>query len=595
MCYKGLRILLIFCKLDWISFFILAKMYLMRFLLFFLLFACFSSAQSQYPQDYFGFPLDVPMQLSGNFGELRPNHFHAGFDFKTLQREGLKVYAVADGYVSRIKISTFGNGKAIYITHPNGYTSVYCHLQNAQGPIDDYIKKGQYKEQSFEIELFPKAADLVVKKGEIIGLSGNTGSSEGPHLHFEFRDSKTEKIINPMLFGYDKKMVDTKKPTVSAVYVYPVGNNTAVNKSKRPLLLSVTLQKDGSYLANKVTANGKIGFGISAVDYDNVSFNKNGVYKVQAFLNGKLNFGYQFDTYSFDDMRYINALVDYTAYKKTYQRIQRLFMTNPFKLSILKTDDTNGVITVVPNLSSVYRIEVSDFYGNKTTVSVPISFDLTTPVIEKEMVESNYFVKVNKDNIFTKNNMTVFFPAGTFYENFDMNFDVKGDTLFLHDDTVPVHSYFTITIEDDKYTAVQKEKMYIADVDKSGRKGYNATTIKGNVFTARTRSLGKYTLASDTVAPAVVISSSIEGQWISSQKSVQFTISDSGSGIKSYNGYLNGKWILFEHDNKTKKITHNFSDGIVAEGANDLKLIVTDNVGNSTTFETHFFRSQKQL
>ena len=595
MCYKGLRILLIFCKLDWISFFILAKMYLMRFLPFFLLFACFSSAQSQYPQDYFGFPLDVPMQLSGNFGELRPNHFHAGFDFKTLQREGLKVYAVADGYVSRIKISTFGNGKAIYITHPNGYTSVYCHLQNAQGPIDDYIKKGQYKEQSFEIELFPKAADLVVKKGEIIGLSGNTGSSEGPHLHFEFRDSKTEKIINPMLFGYDKKMVDTKKPTVSAVYVYPVGNNTAVNKSKRPLLLSVTLQKDGSYLANKVTANGKIGFGISAVDYDNVSFNKNGVYKVQAFLNGKLNFGYQFDTYSFDDMRYINALVDYTAYKKTYQRIQRLFMTNPFKLSILKTDDTNGVITVVPNLSSVYRIEVSDFYGNKTTVSVPISFDLTTPVIEKEMVESNYFVKVNKDNIFTKNNMTVFFPAGTFYENFDMNFDVRGDTLFLHDDTVPVHSYFTITIEDDKYTAVQKEKMYIADVDKSGRKGYNATTIKGNVFTARTRSLGKYTLASDTVAPAVVISSSIEGQWISSQKSVQFTISDSGSGIKSYNGYLNGKWILFEHDNKTKKITHNFSDGIVAEGANDLKLIVTDNVGNSTTFETHFFRSQKQL
>lgn len=568
-------------------------MYLMRFLPFFLLFACFSSAQSQYPQDYFGFPLDVPMQLSGNFGELRPNHFHAGFDFKTLQREGLKVYAVADGYVSRIKISTFGNGKAIYITHPNGYTSVYCHLQNAQGPIDDYIKKGQYKEQSFEIELFPKAADLVVKKGEIIGLSGNTGSSEGPHLHFEFRDSKTEKIINPMLFGYDKKMVDTKKPTVSAVYVYPVGNNTAVNKSKRPLLLSVTLQKDGSYLANKVTANGKIGFGISAVDYDNVSFNKNGVYKVQAFLNGKLNFGYQFDTYSFDDMRYINALVDYTAYKKTYQRIQRLFMTNPFKLSILKTDDTNGVITVVPNLSSVYRIEVSDFYGNKTTVSVPISFDLTTPVIEKEVVESNYFVKVNKDNIFTKNNMTVFFPAGTFYENFDMNFDVKGDTLFLHDDTVPVHSYFTITIEDDKYTAVQKEKMYIADVDKSGRKGYNATTIKGNVFTARTRSLGKYTLASDTVAPAVVISSSIEGQWISSQKSVQFTISDSGSGIKSYNGYLNGKWILFEHDNKTKKITHNFSDGIVAEGANDLKLIVTDNVGNSTTFETHFFRSQK--
>jgi len=565
----------------------------MRLFIFFLFFGCFINAQTQYPQDYFGFPLDVPMQLSGNFGELRPNHFHAGFDFKTLQREGLKVYAVADGYVSRIKISTFGNGKAIYITHPNGYTSVYCHLQNAQGPIDDYIKKAQYKEQSFEIELFPKSTDLVVKKGQIIALSGNTGSSEGPHLHFEFRDSKTEKIINPMLFGYDKNMVDTKKPTISAVYVYPLGNNTVVNKSTRPLLLNVVLQKDGSYLANKVVANGKIGFGITAVDYDNVSFNKNGLYKVQTFLNGKPTFGYQFDTYSFDDMRYINALVDYATYRKNYQRVQKLFMTTPYNLSIIKTDDSNGVIHVVPNLSSVYRIEVSDFYGNKSVVSIPISFDLSTAVVEKEVIPSNYFVKVNKDNIFTNNNMSVFFPAGTFYENFEMKFDVKGDTLFLHDDSVPVHSYFTITIEDDKYTAAQKEKMYIADIDKSGRKGYNATTIKGNVFSTRTRSLGKYTLASDTVAPSILIASSIENKWISSQKTLQFMISDSGSGIKSYNGYLNGNWILFEHDSKTKKITHNFTDGVVAEGANDLKVIVIDNVGNSTTFETRFFRSQK--
>ena len=565
----------------------------MKLFVFFLLLTGAVSAQTEYPQDYFGFPLDVPMQLSGNFGELRPNHFHAGFDFKTLQREGLKVYAVADGFISRIKISTFGNGKAIYVTHPNGYTSVYCHLQNSLGEIDEYIKKAQYKEQSFEIELFPKPTDLVIKKGQVIALSGNTGSSEGPHLHFEFRDSKTEKIINPMLFGYDKNMTDNKKPTIAAVYVYPIGNNTVVNKSKRPTLLNVVLQKDGSYLANKVAANGQIGFGISAVDYDNVSFNKNGVYKVQSFLNGKPNFGYQFDTYSFDDMRYVNALVDYPTYRKTYQRIQKLFMVDPYKLSIINTDESNGIITVVPNLSSIYRIEVSDFYGNKTTVSVPIGFDLTTPIVEKEVIESSYFVKVNKDNIFSKNNMSVFFPAGTFYENFDLNFDVKGDTLFLHDDSIPVHSYFTITIEDDKFTAAQKEKMYIADIDKSGKKGYNFTTIKGNVFMTKTRALGKYTLSSDTVAPLVTISNAIENKWISSQKTLQFIISDSGSGIKSYNGYLNDKWILFEYDNKTKKITHNFSDGIVAEGANDLKLIVTDNVGNSTTFEAHFFRSQK--
>jgi hypothetical protein len=565
----------------------------MRFFVFFLFFAGALSAQTTYPQDYFGFPLNVPMQLSGNFGELRPNHFHAGFDFKTLQREGLKVYAVADGYVSRIKISTFGNGKAIYITHPNGYTTVYCHLQNAQGEIDDYVKKAQYTEQAFEVELFPKATNLVVKKGQVIALSGNTGSSEGPHLHFEFRDSKTEKIINPMLFGYDTNIQDTKRPNVSAVYVYPLDSKTVVNQSKRPLLLNLVLQKDGTYLANKVNANGKIGFGLTAVDYDDVSFNRNGVYKVQTFLNGKPNFGYQFDTYSFDDMRYVNALIDYPRFRKTSQRVQKLFMATPYKLSIIKTDETDGIVTVVPNLSSIYRIEVSDFVGNKTIVSIPISYDQATPIVEKEFVPSNYFVKVNKDNIFSKNNVSVFFPAGTFYEDFDMNFDVKGDTLYLHDDSVPVHSYFTITVENDKYTPLQKEKMFIADVNKAGRLGYNATTIKGNVFSARTRDLGKYTLSSDTVAPSVAIASSIENKWISSQKTLQFTISDSGSGIKSYAGYLNGKWILFEHDSKTKKITYNFSDGLAVEGANDLKLVVTDNVGNSTTFETHFFRSQK--
>jgi murein DD-endopeptidase MepM/ murein hydrolase activator NlpD len=575
-------------------FFILAKMYVMRFFVFLLLISVSSFAQTVYPKDYFISPLDTPMILSGNFGELRPNHFHAGFDFKTLQREGLDVHAVADGYVSRIKISTFGNGKAIYITHPNGFTSVYCHLQKTTDAINDYIQKSHYKEHSFEIELFLKPNELPVQKGETIALSGNTGSSEGPHLHFEFRDSKTEKVINPLLFGFDKHIKDTKKPIVSAVYVYPLDDKTTVNQSKRPLLLNLSLQKDGTYLSNKVLANGKIGFGVTAVDYDNVSGNRNGVYKIEAFLNGKPSFGYQFDSYSFDEMRYINALIDYSKYKKTYQRVQKLFMTNPYKLSIIKTNDANGIITVLPNLTSVYRIEVSDFYGNLNTISIPIGFDSSSAIVEKEAVVSNYFVKVNKDNNFFKNNVSVFFPSGTFYEDFDMNFDVKDGFLYLHDDTVPVHSRFEISMESDKYTDAQKEKVFIADIDSKGRVGYNFTSRKDNVFSARVRSLGKYTLAIDSTPPTISIAKSIEGKWISTQKTIQLTISDSISGIKSYDGYLNGSWILFEYDNKTRKITHNFSDGIVAEGANDLKVVINDNVGNSTIFETHFFRSQKQ-
>ncbi len=564
----------------------------MRFFPFFLLFSWIIVAQTDYPKDYFRFPLDIPVQLSGNFGELRPNHFHAGFDFKTLGKEGLDVYAVADGYVSRIKISTYGNGKAIYVNHPNGFTSVYCHLQKGNGVIEDYIKKAQYKDRAFEIELFPKANELVVKKGQIIALSGNTGSSEGPHLHFEFRDTKTEKIINPLFFGFDKGISDTKKPIISSVYVYPL-EGASVNKSRRSLLLNLSLQPDGTYLANQVSANGKIGFGINAVDSDNNSYNKNGVYKIQTYLNGNLNFGYQFDTYSFDEMRYVNALIDYSRYKKTSQRVQKLFMTNPYKLSIIKTDKTNGIVTLAPNLSSVYRIEVSDYFGNVSTVSVPVNYDSSTPIVEEEQVISNYFVKNNKDNIFTKDNMSVFFPAGTFYEDFNMNFDVKDNVLHLHDDTVPVHSYFTISIENDKYTNEERDKVYIADINKNGRLGYNKSTFKENVFSARVRSLGNYTLAIDNTAPTISITKPIEGKWISNQKTLQFLINDTGSGIKSYDGYLNGKWILFEYDNKTKKITHNFDDGIVSEGTNDLKLVVKDNVGNITTFDTQFFRSQK--
>ena len=565
----------------------------MRFYLFILLFYGSLFAQTDYPKDYFRSPLDIPMQLSGNFGELRPNHFHAGFDLKTLQKEGLNVYAVADGYVSRIKISTFGNGKAIYITHSNGYTSVYGHLQRAVGPIEDFIKKTHYKERSFEIEMYLKPGQLVVKKGEIIALSGNSGASEGPHLHFEFRDNRTENIINPMLFGFDKMLKDTKKPLLSSIYVYPLNEATTVNQSKRPLLLNLMLQKDGTYLSDKVITNGKIGFGINTSDYDDVSYNKNGVYKVQAYYNGLANFGYQFDTYSFDEMRYVNAFIDYSRYKKTQQRIQKLFMKTPYKLSVIKTDETNGILSVVPNLTALYRIEVSDFFGNNTTVSIPLKYDVQPSIISQEPVLSKYLVKANKDFNFAKENISVFFPAGIFYEDFYLNFDVKNDTLFLHDETVPAHSNFTISIEDKKHTEAQREKLFIGLIERI-KTSYVPSFQKDAVFTAKVKTLGKYALVLDTIAPKINIAKPIEGKWLTDKKTLQLTISDSLSGIKSYNGYLNGNWILFDYDNKTKKITHDFSDGIVAEGSNELKLVVIDNVGNSTTFETHFFRSQKK-
>ncbi|OIV43987.1 M23 family metallopeptidase [Flavobacterium johnsoniae] len=560
----------------------------MKFTILAFLFSPFLFAQTQYPKDYFRPPLDIPMQLSGNFGELRPNHFHAGFDLKTNQREGLNVYAIADGYVSRIKISTFGNGKCIYITHPNGYTSVYGHLQTTVGPIQDYVKKTHYKEKAYEIEMFPKPDELPVTKGQLIALSGNTGSSEGPHLHFEIRDTKTEFVINPMFFGFDKNIKDTKKPTLSSLYVYPLDNAT-VNQSKQPLLVNMTLQKDGTYLAGKVKTNGKIGFGINAVDTDDVSHNKNGVFNVSSFLNGNQNYNYQFNTYSFDEMRYINAFIDYSRYKKTSQRIQKLFMNTPFALSIIKSDSLRGIISAQPNLASTYRIEVSDYFGNQNSITVPIEYDTATPLVQAEPVTSKYFIKYKKDSNFEKDNMSVFFPAGTFYEDFNMNFDVRNNKIYIHDDTVPVHSNFTITIKDSTYPESLRDKLYI------GRgSSYNGTIRKGDVFTAKAKILGQYGLVLDTIAPVIKITKPVEGKWISDQKKIDFTINDSSSGIKSYNGYLNGSWVLFEYENKNRRITHTFDDQYLTEGENFLKIEVVDNVGNSTIFETHFFRSQQK-
>ena len=561
----------------------------MRFFLFYLLFCSTLFAQNNFPKDYFSPPLDIPMQLSGNFGELRPNHFHAGFDFKTQQKEGLKVYASAEGYVSRIKISTFGNGKTIYITHPNGYTTVYAHLQKAVGPIQDFIRTTHYKEQSFEIEMYLKPGEIPIKKGEWIAVSGNTGASEGPHLHYEIRDSKTEFIINPMLFGFDSGFRDTKKPVISGLYVYPLFSST-VNTSKRPILLNTALQKDGTYLADKVLANGPIGFGIIANDYDDVSFNKNGVYSVNSFLNGQPKFGYQFDTHSFDDMRYVNAIIDYAKYKKTGQRVQKLFMKNKYDLAFIATDETKGQITPTPNLDNVYRIEVADFFGNKSEITVPIQYDSSVALIPAEPVVSNYFLVANKDNIFEKENASVFFPAGTFYDDFALNFDVRDKILYLHDDSVPAHSNFTISLTDTTLSKELQEKTFIARLD-GEQINYNSTFRKDSDFSAKVKTLGKYKLVTDTLAPKVSIAKPIEGKWVS-QDAIQLQISDLGSGIKTYNGFLNDQWVLFEYDNKTRTITYYFNDDFLQNGANELKVIVTDAMGNSTTFETHFFRNR---
>jgi len=549
-------------------------------------------AQKNYPKDHFISPLEIPLHLSGNFGELRNNHFHSGLDFKTQQKEGLKVFASADGYVSRIKVSAWGYGKALYITHPNGYTTVYAHLQKYAPEIEEYVKKGQYRQKSFEVEFFPNPSELRVKQGQLIAFSGNSGGSGGPHLHFEIRDSKTENIINPLFFGFDELIADTKKPNINNVYVYPVGENSHANNSENPTSVPLSLQKDGTYLAQTVLADGKIGFGISTYDMFDFNYNKNGVYKIETFLNGTPAFSITFNEFAFAETRYINAYIDYEKLVKQKSFVQKMFMENNYPLSLVGTNKKNGIIEIIPNVSYTYKMEVSDYHSNKIEIIIPIKHTTESPKIKRKHLETQYVLKSQIENLYEKENVSVYVAPNTFYQDFALQFEVNNGILTFADNTIPVHKNYTITFKDTSIPDNLRNKTYIASLEGKSKK-YNKTTVSGNLFKASTRNTGKFTLVQDTLAPIVKPVNFTQGKWISNEKELKVTIEDKDSGINTYEAYLNGAWILMEYDYKKKLLVHDFADGKVKEGKNELQVIVTDNVGNTTTFETYFFRSQK--
>jgi murein DD-endopeptidase MepM/ murein hydrolase activator NlpD len=561
----------------------------MKFVLALLLVPFLAVSQENYPQDVFQSPLAIPLDISGSFAELRSNHFHSGLDFKTSGVEGLPVFATGDGYVSRIKISPFGYGKAIYITHPNGYTSVYGHLQKANGAIQELIKKKQYQEKSFEVEMYLYPTELPVKKGDVIAFSGNTGGSGAPHLHFEFRDTKSEQIINPMHFGFKKLIKDERKPIIQGIVVYPL-DSTTVNNAQKPINISFNKQADGTYLSTKVKANGRIAFGINAYDYCTNAYNKNGLYKVKAYLNGALQYQYGFDTFAFDESRYINNFIDYERFHDMGQRIQKLFELNNYPLSIVAGNTKDGTLKILPNANYTYRVELYDFHQNKIELIIPIEYGIQVPAIKKTIQKTPYFVKAKTESIFEKGNVTVYVPENSFYANFYMNFEVNNDIATLHDDSVPVHKNITLTFNDvSGLTEEQLSKTYIATLD-GYKLDFNKTTRKGNSFSTKIKTLGKYKLAQDSIPPRIYNVNFVEGKTLKEQKTISVSIADLHSDIANYSAYLNGKWILMEYDYKTKRLTHNLEDAIYVQGRNDFKIIVTDSLQNSATFESYFFK-----
>lgn len=538
-------------------------------------------------ENYFASPLEVPLILSGTFAELRSNHFHGGLDIKTQQREGLRVVAAAEGYISRINVSPWGYGKALYIQHPNGYTTVYGHLQAFSPEIEAYVRKLQYSRESYSLEVYPEKDELVIGKGEFIALSGNTGGSGGPHLHFEIRDWQ-QHPMNPLLFGYDIK--DSRAPTINSLFVYPIGEEAHVNHSTERQKLPLSLQSDGSYNAPKIEACGDIGFGISAVDQLDMAHNRNGVFRIEASVNGNKIFQANFEKFSFAESRHINQFVDYEYYREHRSKIQKLFVEESNPLSIYSNLFHQGLVNVQDSLSYNYVIKVSDYAGNERIIRIPIEGEFSSSVSPKNENITNYFVSATESTLFEEHGIDVYFPAGSIYQDTYLDISFENEKVRLHEDNIPIHSNVSIGFDVSKYKPADQEKMFIAKLSPNGRPYYSATEKKENRFITEIRNFGEFTLARDDTPPVVTPVNFKNGQWISANKDLQVKIYDNLTGIKSYRATVNGKFILMEYEYKENLLTHHFSDGAVTETENLFQLTVTDNVGNLTVYESTFFR-----
>lgn len=555
----------------------------------FLFFCSFAFSQQKYPQGDFRSPLDIPIILSGTFGELRSNHFHSGLDIKTKQKEGFEVFAIGDGYVSRIKIQHWGFGKALYVTHSNGYTSVYAHLKKLAPKLEAYLKKQQYDKESYEIQLYPKADELVLKKGEVIAYSGNSGSSGGPHLHFEIRDAAS-KPVNPMLFGIEVK--DSHHPTVIGVFAYALSDVAQINTSNE--MIELQLKKgteENSFIADKIFACGEIGLGINAYDKQDLAFNKNGIYQLESFVNGVKNFSYTFEKFSFDESRYINTLIDYERFIDKKQRVQRCFVTPANQLSIYDDVVNNGEILIEDGKEYTVVLKIKDFKENTTTITIPIVGKNQAITHKKKETVTNHFITRNEEHTIKEGNVSVYIPKETFYEDFyfDLSKD-KNDQYTIHHENMPAHKNFAITFDVSGYPEKERKKLFIASLDRKNKPSYSTTKKQGTNFTTSTKDLGVYFLAKDTIPPKVKPVNFAKDSWISNKKYLKIKITDDLSGVRSFRGTINEKWILFEYDAKKGMLTYDFDDIPFTESKHNLKLIVTDNVGNNTIFTSTFFR-----
>ncbi len=534
-------------------------------------------------------PLDIPIILSGTYGELRSNHFHSGIDIKTKGIEGLNVYSYANGYVSRIRISHGGYGKALYIKHPDGTTTVYSHLKKFSRKIEKIVKSKQYKKKSYEIEFFPKGNEILVLKKELIAFSGNTGGTSGPHLHFEVRDQNqvpVNPLINARIF-----IEDDMPPLFKKLFYKSYDNNDFYSNQTE---LKIRKISNSLYISDTLKTVGKIGVGIVAFDKHNLANNNNGLFKIKTSFNNQNLLEIVFDSISFDETKHINTFIDYSFFKNHEIRIQKLFVEDNNLLDLYSFKLNNGFITIENKKSYIYEVNLYDANGNNSKLIVPVlgvSVKPEEPLeLIKKRIEFNY-IERNKEYELEFNSAKVSILKETFYNNLFLETKFKNDTLTIDKDTIPLLKPITIYFNTERYNDSLKDRLFIAKISENNKvASYNYTKNAYDGKKSSIKVLGKYVLKLDTINPSISSIGFKENDWISNFSNLKIRIQDRESGIRNYNGWINNKWVLFELNTKKGMIVYNFNDKIISEAKNSLRVEVIDNVGNKTEYKTTFYR-----
>lgn len=546
--------------------------------------------QEKYSKDYFLPPLKIPIILSGSFGELRNNHFHAGLDIKTQGKEGLEVISIADGYVSRIKVSQYGYGKSIYITHPNGFTSVYAHLSKFATPIEEFVKFYQYKKESYDTgDLYLTNDKFPLMKGDLIAYSGDTGGSAAPHLHFEIRETASEKVVNPLLFGF--AVQDSIPPIFESLMMYVIHDSIQISQKNSFQLPIKKINKD-TFTTDKIAANSRIGFGVEVFDKTSDALNRLGVYSLEMLVNGKRFFYHVLENFSFLESKYINLHIDYEHLKRYKKRLEKTFIDDYNPLSTYKEFIDKGKILIEKNMNYNIDIIAKDYFGNSSFLKIPVVGKETNFSLINKIDTTSFKVIAKKFNKFSLENVTIAFPKNTFYEDIFIDFRVENGIAKIHNPTIPIDDHFTLTFDVSKYSIEEKKQLFIANLDYPKYPRYQNTRKKDSTFYTTTKTLGNYGLSIDKQIPNISLLYFQNGQWISNSNKLQVKISDIGSGINTFRATIDGEWILMELNHKTGILTYNFDDKKLVGSEHLFKIAVEDNVGNTNELSATFFKKQ---